>query len=78
MSSRKILQRYITISDDILSGTPVFKNTRVPVKILFDYLQAGDNLNEFLENYPTVKKSVAKKIIELSASSIIDANETAA
>ncbi len=47
----------ITISPNIQSGEPVFTNTRVPVKNLFDYLKAGDTLDEFLNDFPSVKKS---------------------
>ncbi len=46
----------VTISQNIQSGEPVFTNTRVPVKNLFDYLKAGHSLNEFLEDFPSVKK----------------------
>lgn len=54
----------ITISPDIQSGEPVFSNTRVPVKNLFDYLKAGHPLNEFLEDFPSVKKEQAIQVIE--------------
>jgi len=47
----------ITISPNIQSGEPVFTNTRVPIKNLFDYLKAGDTLDEFLNDFPSVKKS---------------------
>ena len=43
-----MLGRIITISPDIQSGAPVFANTRVPIKILLDYLKAGDSIEEFL------------------------------
>lgn len=46
----------VTISPEIQSGAPVFTKTRVPVKILFDYLKAGDSIEEFLHDYPSVKK----------------------
>ena len=80
MNLKNALTQYITTSPDILGGTPVFKNTRVPIKILFDYLQGGDNLQEFLENYPTVKRSFAQKILELLAVYLIEieTDETAA
>ena len=39
---------------DILGGTPVFSGTRVPIRILMEYLEAGDRIDEFLENHPTV------------------------
>ncbi len=80
MELKLALDKYITTSPEVLGGTPVFKNTRVPIKILFDYLQGGDNLQEFLENYPTVKKSFAKKVLELLSMYLIEieTNETAA
>jgi len=54
----------ITISENIQSGEPVFTNTRVPVKNLFDYLKASHSLNEFLEDFPSVKKEQAILVIE--------------
>jgi uncharacterized protein (DUF433 family) len=55
----------VTISPNIQSGEPVFTNTRVPVKNLFDYLKASHSLNEFLEDFPSVKKEQAIRVIEL-------------
>jgi uncharacterized protein (DUF433 family) len=54
----------ITISPNIQGGEPVFSNTRVPVKNLFDYLKAGHSLNEFLEDFPSVTKLQAVQVIE--------------
>ncbi len=54
----------ITISPNIQSGEPVFTNTRVPVKNLFDYLKAGHALHDFLEDFPSVKKEHAIQVIE--------------
>jgi uncharacterized protein (DUF433 family) len=54
----------ITISLNIQSGEPVFSNTRVPVKNLFDYLKAGHSLDEFLEDFPSVTKVQAVEVIE--------------
>ena len=54
----------ITISPNIQSGEPVFTNTRVPVKNLFDYLKAGHPLHDFLEDFPSVKKEHAIQVIE--------------
>lgn len=80
MNLKTALDKYITNSPEVLGGTPVFKNTRVPVKILFDYLHGGENLQEFLDNYPTVKKSYAQKVLELLSTYVleIENNETAA
>ena len=49
---------------DILGGTPVFSGTRVPIRILMEYLEAGDRLDEFLENHPTVSLNQAVGVLE--------------
>lgn len=49
---------------DILGGTPVFIGTRVPVRILLDYLEGGDPLEEFLDNYPSVTREQAVAFLE--------------
>jgi uncharacterized protein (DUF433 family) len=54
----------ITRSDDILGGTPVFAGTRVPVQTLFDYLEEGDTLDEFLDDFPAVSREHAIKVLE--------------
>ncbi len=51
-------------SDEILGGTPVFAGTRVPVRTLFDYLEEGDTLDEFLDDFPAVSKEHAIKVLE--------------
>ena len=51
---------------EIMSGTPVFVGTRVPVKNLFDYLEGGDSLDEFLEDFPSVSKEQAIAALELA------------
>jgi len=54
----------INRSDDILGGTPVFAGTRVPVQTLFDYLEEGDTIDEFLDDFPAVTREHAIKILE--------------
>jgi uncharacterized protein (DUF433 family) len=44
---------------DILGGTPVFRGTRVPIQALFDYLEGGETLEEFLQGFPTVSREAA-------------------
>lgn len=61
---------------DILGGTPVFVGTRVPLKSLFDYLEAGDSLDEFLESFPSVSREQAVAALEL-ARSMTEAHATA-
>ena len=53
----------ITIDKEILSGMPVISGTRVPVKNLFDYLETGETLDEFLIDFPSVSKEKAVAIL---------------
>jgi uncharacterized protein (DUF433 family) len=53
------------VSDpQILGGEPVFRGTRVPFKVLIDYLEAGETLDQFLEQYPSVTRELAVAVIE--------------
>ena len=54
----------ITISPEILGGTPVFKGTRVPVESMFDHLSAGIGLAEFLDDFPSVTREQALRVLE--------------
>jgi len=60
------MNNLITISPNIQSGTPVFTNTRVPVKNLFDYISGGNSLEEFLLDFPSVKKEQAVAVLKLA------------
>lgn len=62
----------ITTSPDRLSGTPVFAGTRVPVQTLVDYLEAGDSLDEFLADFPSVSREHAIAVLELAKSALLD------
>lgn len=55
----------VIVSDpEILGGTPCFRGTRVPVDSLIDYLEAGDTLDEFLNNFPSVSRDAAIVVLE--------------
>jgi uncharacterized protein (DUF433 family) len=56
---------------EILSGTPVFVGTRVPVQSLFDYLEGGDTLDEFLRQFPSVQREQAIAALELARESVV-------
>ncbi|MDQ5865682.1 MAG: DUF433 domain-containing protein [Chloroflexota bacterium] len=58
-----------------MSGTPVFAGTRVPIRNLFDYLEGGDTLDEFLDDFPTVTLAHAVAVLEL-CSEIVASPET--
>jgi uncharacterized protein (DUF433 family) len=51
---------------EILGGTPVFVGTRVPLRNLIDYLAAGDSLDEFLDQFPSVSREQAQAALELA------------
>jgi len=56
----------INIDPEILGGTPVFFGTRVPIKNLFDYLESGDSIDTFLDDFESVKRSQVIKVLEMS------------
>ncbi len=61
----------IIIKDpDILGGTPVFRGTRVPFQALLDYLEGGQPLDEFLDDFPTVTREAAIEALELAKSAL--------
>jgi uncharacterized protein (DUF433 family) len=67
----KKVNQVVTVDTDILGGTPVFSGTRVPVKSFFDYIESGETLDEFLFNFPTVKRDQALQLLEIAKKLII-------
>ncbi len=61
----------ITTDPDVLSGAPVFRDTRVPVDALISNLEAGLTLDQFLENFPTVKREQAVQVLEFSKATLL-------
>ena len=58
------MEQAITRDPDVMHGTPVFRGTRVPVQTLFEYLEGGDTLENFLEGFPTVSRELAIQALE--------------
>jgi uncharacterized protein (DUF433 family) len=56
---------------NILGGTPVFTGTRVPVRTLIDYLKAGDDLDDFLDGFPSVSREQAETFLEIALDSAL-------
>ena len=56
---------------EILGGTPVFVNTRVPVQSLFDYLEGGETLDNFLRQFPSVKRNQAIAALDMARDSVL-------
>ena len=61
----------IAVDPQIQGGTPVFAQTRVPVKNLFDYLEAGESLDQFLSDFPSVAREVAVAVLEQAREAVI-------
>jgi uncharacterized protein (DUF433 family) len=61
---RQGVARAITRDPETMHGVPVFRGTRVPVQTVFDYLEGGDTLEDFLEGFPTVSRAVALEALE--------------
>ena len=64
-------EQVINRDADILGGTPVFTGTRVPVQTLIDYLKAGENLDDFLEGFPSVSREQARAFLEIALDSAL-------
>lgn len=62
---------HVTVNPEIHSGTPVFRGTRVPVKTLFDHLEAGDSLDVFLDDFPSVSREVAIAVLEEARTALL-------
>ena len=58
---------------EILEGTPVFRGTRVPVRVLMEHLEAGDTLDDFLDGFPSVSREQAIEFLEEAKNRVIDA-----
>ena len=66
-----VITHAIIKDPNILGGEPVFRGTRVPFKVLTDYLEGGDTLGQFLEQYPTVSRELAIAAIEEARVSLV-------
>lgn len=61
----------VVVDPEIMSGTPCFAGTRVPVRSLLDYIEGGDTLDEFLEQFPTVSRKQAVAFLEQASESLV-------
>jgi uncharacterized protein (DUF433 family) len=66
-------QKAVHSSPEILGGTPVFVGTRVPVQTLIDYLQAGDSIDDFLKDFPTVTREQVIEALEMAKAQLLSA-----
>ena len=68
----------ISKDPEILGGTPVFAGTRVPVRVLLEHFEAGDRIDDFLDDYPTVTREQAIALLELFIARLTDIDDEAA
>lgn len=61
----------ISVSPEIMGGTPVFAGTRVPIQTLLDYLKAGESIDDFLDGFPTVKREQVVSLLEEAEKKLI-------
>lgn len=77
IEERELNQLPITVDESIVSGKPVFSGTRVPVETLLTNLEAGLTLDQFLENFPTVKRQQALQVLQFSRATLQKLSKTA-
>ena len=68
----------ISRDPNVVGGTAVFSGTRVPIKALFDYIETGDTLENFLDDFPSVKREQALGLLELARNNLTGPDEAAA
>ncbi len=68
----RVIEGVIWIDPERVSGAPCFVNTRVPIQNLFDYLEGGHTLGDFLEGFPPVTQEQALKVLELARTSLFN------
>ncbi len=68
MTDRKNI---VETKNDVLGGTPVFRGTRVPIQTLFDYLRAGDGIDDFLQDFPSVDRNKVFQLLEFSKEALV-------
>lgn len=73
-----MLKDIVNIDPEVLSGTPVFKGTRVPIKALFDYMESGKTLDAFFSDFPAVKHSQVVSLLNLAQQLLISSDDKAA
>ena len=66
------LNEIVSVQPDVMHGTPVFAGTRVPIQSLLDHLEAGDSLDDFLDDFPSVAREQAVKFINLAGRQAVE------
>lgn len=72
------INEVVEVDPEKMSGVPVFRGTRVPISHLFEYLESGETVNEFLDQFPSVTRGQVLGALELSKESLLAQHEIAA
>ncbi len=62
----------VSVSHEVMGGTPVFRGTRVPIETLLDYLKAGESIDDFLDGFPSVSREQVIDLLEEIGKQIVD------
>jgi len=66
----KTVNSVVHVDPEILSGTPCFAGTRVPIQTIMDYLRAGDRLADFLDDFPTVQREQVEAVLDVAGEAV--------
>ena len=73
MDAEDVISQIVTVSPDVMSGTPVFAGTRVPVQTLIEYLEGGDSIEDFRAGFPTVTREQIVAFLEVAKERVLAA-----
>lgn len=73
MTALRGVDEVVSVDPEVMSGAPVFRGTRVPIQTLLDHLEAGDPLEVFLKDFPTVSREIAIRFLELAGEAVVTA-----
>jgi uncharacterized protein (DUF433 family) len=72
MTTLRDVAEVVSIDSDVMSGAAVFRGTRVPIQTLLDHLEAGDSIEVFLADFPTVSRELAVRFLELAGEAVLN------
>ena len=73
-----MIESIITVDPEIVSGTPVFQITRVPIQSLFDYISTGESIETYLEDFPYINREQVNKVLKLAGELLLNTSRTIA
>ncbi len=71
-----MISSIITVDPEIVSGTPVFQNTRVPIQSLFDYIATGESIDDYLKDYPYITREQVNQVLRMAGDLLMQTART--